>query len=299
MRAAREVFGKGDLQRPPRRIPSVAVATAVLILCVAVLTGYYMLEHETVSISEPEAVQLGNMLEHETVSISEPETVQLGNIAEARLEVPQLATLSWPSEHFPSGSEDVAYEVLFRQWDAIYDHEKNVPVCVQALTEGLGCFEKRGSLGSLRRLNRPAVLKLINSEEREFHVTITKLYEDRATFAVGDERGTVALRELSDQWFGQYTMLWRKPPGYEREIQPGDQGPVVEWLRSQLALLYEGAEESENSSLFDDALLKTVKQFQIARGLIPDGIVGPQTIVHLNTAVGLMVPRLIGKEEQS
>ena len=37
--------------------------------------------------------------------------------------------------------------------------------------------------------------------------------------------------------------------------------------------------------VFDDLLRARVMSFQRSRGLKPDGIVGPQTIIHLDNAV--------------
>ena len=46
-------------------------------------------------------------------------------------------------------------------------------------------------------------------------------------------------------------------------------------------------------STYDDDLLNEVKNFQLQQGLAADGIVGPVTIIHLNTHAGQKVPLLI------
>jgi murein L,D-transpeptidase YcbB/YkuD len=38
-----------------------------------------------------------------------------------------------------------------------------------------------------------------------------------------------------------------------------------------------------------------VKKFQLSEGLVPDGVVGPQTIIHMNNVVGSDEPVLIKK----
>jgi general secretion pathway protein A len=40
---------------------------------------------------------------------------------------------------------------------------------------------------------------------------------------------------------------------------------------------------TEDANLFDEELKKRVIAFQTSRGLTPDGIVGPHTMIHLNT----------------
>ncbi len=51
--------------------------------------------------------------------------------------------------------------------------------------------------------------------------------------------------------------------------------------------------------VFDDALVKQVKEFQLAKGLVPDGIVGTQTVIQLNTVIGSGIPILIDKHEDN
>jgi general secretion pathway protein A len=51
--------------------------------------------------------------------------------------------------------------------------------------------------------------------------------------------------------------------------------------------------------VFDDELVKRVKEFQISKGLVPDGIVGPQTIIHLNLASENGDPLLSGKQREA
>ena len=53
---------------------------------------------------------------------------------------------------------------------------------------------------------------------------------------------------------------------------------------------------ARDSLLFDYQLQKQVLAFQRKHGLVPDGIVGKNTIVHLNTAIDREnVPRLTGR----
>jgi len=40
-----------------------------------------------------------------------------------------------------------------------------------------------------------------------------------------------------------------------------------------------------------------MKRFQIAEGLVPDGVVGPQTFIHLENAAGTKGPVLMKKRE--
>ena len=97
---------------------------------------------------------------------------------------------------------------------------------------------------------------------------------------------------LAAQWSGRYTLLWRRPPVASKKLQLGDYGPDVEWLGKQLARLDGKAPDSSNKQLFDETMLRRVRQFQIDQGLSPDGMVGPQTLMRLIAVSDATVPKL-------
>jgi general secretion pathway protein A len=66
----------------------------------------------------------------------------------------------------------------------------------------------------------------------------------------------------------------------------------VQWLGKQLAQLHGKAAETTKDQVFDEAMMRQVKQFQLAQGLIPDGAVGPQTMMRLSGAADKTVPKL-------
>ena len=164
--------------------------------------------------------------------------------------------------------------------------------CRQAETLGLRCLSARGGLDELRRLNLPAVLLMQDKQGNKFNAALTRLGERSATFAVGDTTRVVNLGVFAEQWSGHYTLLWRMPPVAKKKLRPGDRGPDVAWLGKQLAQLEGKAAETTNDQLFDAAMMRQVKQFQLAQGLIPDGSVGPSTMMHLSGAADATTPKL-------
>jgi general secretion pathway protein A len=72
----------------------------------------------------------------------------------------------------------------------------------------------------------------------------------------------------------------------------------VQWLERQLSLIQGRKARPLKNPVFDDTMVKQVKKFQLAKGLVPDGIVGKQTIIHLNTEIGSGEPVLIGRWEE-
>src|ERR1019366_8550959 len=153
--------------------------------------------------------------------------------------------------------------------------------CRQAEGLGLRCRSARGGLDELRRLNRPAVLLMRDDQGRGFHAALIALADKTATFAIGAEARKVALGALAVQWSGQYTLLWRMPPDAQETIRSGERGPAVQWLIGQLAQAQGRVADTGKDPLFDEVLERQVKQFQLAQGLIPDGAVGPQTVMRL------------------
>jgi general secretion pathway protein A len=198
-------------------------------------------------------------------------------------------TLEWPATEPRSRSKTMAYAVLFRAWGADF---QGGDACLQAQALGLSCRTARGGLDELRQLNRPAVLPLRDKQGKEFYATLTLLDDRTATFNVANETRTVAIGTLAEQWSGQYTLLWRMPPVAQQKIKPGDHGPSVEWLRSQLAQINGTAAETTSNPVFDERMMSQVKQFQLVQGITPTGTVGTQTMMRLSGAADLTAPSL-------
>ena len=194
----------------------------------------------------------------------------------------------WLKEIAKSGSETAAYAALFKLWGAAYEG-RGFP-CRAAETQGLRCFANRGGLNELRRLNVPAVLRLRKDGGGEFFATLAALDDASASFAVADGLKAdglkkVAIGALADRWNGEYTVLWRLPPGYRDPIVPGVGGKATEWLKQALTQVNGAPVEAAD-------LPRDLRNFQIAEGLEADGVAGPKTIIRLIARADPSVPRL-------
>ncbi len=67
------------------------------------------------------------------------------------------------------------------------------------------------------------------------------------------------------------------------------------WLARQLAQAQGRTAETGEAPLFDEAVLRQVKQFQLAEGLIPDGVVGTRTLMRLAGVGDTTAPTLSRK----
>jgi len=218
-----------------------------------------------------------------------PQRAEEIKAANAKPAAPLPGRLEWPSAQPLERSEELAYTALFKTWGESYQEGNG---CKQAESIGLRCYTARGWLDELRQLNMPAVLLMHDAQGQAFNAVLTGLTDDSATFAVGGGTREVTFGALAQQWSGHYTLLWRMPPLASTKLRPGDYGPDIGWLAGQLGQLNGKAGADTGERLFDEAMRHDVKQFQRARGLVADGRVGPQTMMHMISLTDVTIPKL-------
>ena len=181
--------------------------------------------------------------------------------------------------------KDSAFAILFKQWLRAYPILPGMKTCERATKVGLRCFSGRGNWTTLRHLNRPAILELIDGNQRRHYVAVVLMEERDITLDFGAQQVTLDRVGIEPFWFGDFTLLWRPASLDSSVIKEGDTGPDVLWLRAQFDRL-EGARGGPDapspSPLFDDMLKRRVMDFQRAHFVKADGIVGEQTLIQLN-----------------
>ncbi len=191
------------------------------------------------------------------------------------------ASEGWLEKIAAEGSAEGAFDVLFQQWDLPFDPQDDF--CTQAQSSGHLCLTRRDGLDVLRRFDLPAVLTLKGEEGETFFGTLVGLAEDSATFRVGSQTLKVPLKELQTRWSGEYTLLWRSPP-FTGVLSPGAQGQSVAWLAERLAAVQGQERPQGEADVLGGELLTRLRQFQFSRGIAPDGVAGPFTLVLLDAA---------------
>jgi general secretion pathway protein A len=167
--------------------------------------------------------------------------------------------------------------------------------CAQAERQQLGCWRSTaGTLPLLQRLDRPVVITLADAGGRLAHVRLEGVNAEGVLLAAGDRRWTMPLAQLAARWRGGVATFWRMPSGYQHALAPGARGPAVATLAEGLAR-HAGHAPGTAVEVYDSALLQQVAAFQLASGLMPDGLAGPTTFMMLNRALGLDEPHL-GRE---
>jgi general secretion pathway protein A len=266
-KAACEVFGEhGDSRVPVKRTFSWTMITLLFIVCGTALAATYL---------------------------SQKSKLFEGNKPEPR----QLNASQWPADFSFDRDQRIAFKALFKRWQISYKEKGDA--CQQVLSEGLRCLSGQGSLNSIIKLNRPAVLRLFDDQGRSYYVALTGIKGQTAMIEVGDEARSVLLKDIEKRWFGDYTLLWRMPPNYRGDIRPGMKGRDVKWIDAQLSAIQGRKALTGETLTYDNRLVKQVKQFQQAEGLPPDGVLGPQTIIHLSNATGEKAPALVQRQGET
>ncbi len=255
-------------------------------------------EIEQISIQPASETQ--NEIKDDSIQLSETDAIESFNTIETQQtknesETPVNSDYDNINEILDdtANSQASAYQELFNTWNQNYDKTSLTTACKQAKTYSLSCLHKQGNLNSLKVHNRPAVLTLVNNQGETRYVTITSIDDDRATVFSSNRAYTVKLNDLDKYWYGQFILLWQRPGNYSSAITPGDSGNIINWLNTQLTKVNNKQLADMIFSTYDKNLVGKVKAFQSQQGLIADGIVGPVTIIHLNTKSGMDVPSLI------
>lgn len=267
-RAAGEVYGR---RFAPPWLQWVGGAAALAALTTAAELGSHLWEKR----SPP--VQVATPLPKE----AEPPVV----VAAARggASLPLVSINAILAANDASTSDAAAFRRLLSLWGTAMTNDHDP--CGQAQKAGLACLEQRGSWAQVRALNRPAVLTLTDDEGHRHRVVLRALDDKFATLDLGEHNKRVALEEVSRDWFGDFTVVWKPKTPRTRLLAIGMRGEEVRWLRRSLNALDGASSDPERSDVYDQELAIEVQNFQREHRLNPDGIAGLQTQVVLDTAL--------------
>jgi general secretion pathway protein A len=202
----------------------------------------------------------------------------------ARVPAPKLASVSALLQANEANTTDAAaFRRLLSLWGTALADDRDP--CGQAAKAGLSCLDQRGSWTQVRTLNRPAILTLTDERGQRHRVVLSSLDDKTATLNLGEHNEKVSIDDLSRDWFGEFTVVWKPKTSRTRPLSLGMQGDEVRWLRRSLNALAGGASDPEHADVFDQELAIAVQNFQREHRLNVDGIAGVQTQVVLDTAL--------------
>ncbi len=173
--------------------------------------------------------------------------------------------VTWPMDFATTQTRAEAFADLAGLWGLSYP-AKREDYCTYAKDYDLGCLARTDSLETLRNMNRPAMLTLYADDGAPFHVVMASLVDDKALFIAGDTQYEMALAAITSRWFGEYLLLWQRPPFQRKLLQPGAKGDSVGWLAETLQEL--GVYEATGREVrLEGTLLGAFKRFQFSNGL--------------------------------
>jgi general secretion pathway protein A len=151
---------------------------------------------------------------------------------------------------------------------------------------GLDVIYYTGVFSGLLEINLPALLYLFLPGEAEPRY-LALLQASGATATVSSARADddqLPLAMLEGLWSGRALVPWKNHSGLGYVSQAELEGQDVRTLQELLQRAgYFGAGVN---GIYDQATLSSVTRFQADRGLIQDGRVGPQTLIHIYQAAG-------------
>lgn len=190
-------------------------------------------------------------------------------------------------------TREVAFTRLLAQWKL---RASDVGVatamrCPATLAPGIHCLRGSGSLAKLTALGRPVVLRL-HVDAQDVWAVLLGVGEKQVRLALGGETHDIPRERLDPYWLGEYYAIWRAPAFLSgTTLRRGDSGPAVEWLQQRLVEGGFVTMDLDGPALFDARIEAGVRALQGATGLLPDGIVGPETLMAVS-GIGRDAPRL-------
>jgi general secretion pathway protein A len=203
--------------------------------------------------------------------------------APARPMLPPVSINTLLAANNANTSDAAAFRRLLSLWGTAMTDDRDP--CGQAQKSGLACLEQRGSWAQVRALNRPAILTLTDDAGQKHRVVLSALDDKFATLVLSEHNQRVPIEEVSRDWFGDFTIVWKPKTSRTRELSVGMHGDEVRWLRRSLAALHGASSDPEHGDLYDEELAIAVQNFQREHRLNVDGIAGLQTQVVLDTAL--------------
>lgn len=187
--------------------------------------------------------------------------------------------------HTPaSGRGNYSFANLYTQMGIKLPSDPSDLGCSNVRAQGYDCLPQSGNWLKLRRYDLPAILEIVMPNGTRQQVAVISLANEKATLAIGYWTREFSLSEIGQVWDGSFILLW-KPPFPLRQLELGNSGNEVAWVRRALDTLEGKAQSPDDSDVFDEDLRQRVLAFQRSQSLIQDGLVGSETLVRLTVAL--------------
>jgi general secretion pathway protein A len=278
-RAAGEVYGRRFF---PTWLGWLVGSLAAIALAATLFLSWQFWRHQSPVLSASRAIKSAAAT-HAAASKSAA-VPAAASPAAAPPPAPKLASVNALLQANEANTTDAAaFRRLLALWGTAMSDDRDP--CGQAAKAGLACLEQRGSWNQVKTLNRPAILTLTDDRGQRHRVVLSSLDDKTAMLNLGEHGERVSIDDLSRDWFGEFTVVWKPKTSRTRLLSLGMQGDEVRWLRRSLNALGGAASDPEHSDVYDQELAIAVQNFQREHRLNVDGIAGVQTQVVLDTAL--------------
>jgi len=287
--AAREVAGEPVWTRP--RI----AAVAALVVCAAAATLLSLPGRRLPESSPPRPAASAPSAPapaSATPAAVAPAQTTIPNPTRPRPLPPASGVLRALLEQPEALLQSEAWAWLYRLWGIRVRHGQDG--CAQALWHGLDCLHGEGGLEQLRRLNRPAIVRVYDSKGAPRWLVLEGLRDRQATLAAGGAKTAVDVDKLAGYDIGEFVLLWRPPANTRGTLAAGDRGTGVAWLVKRLGPALGALSGASSDQLFDERVTDAVRGFQRSAGIVADGVAGPETLILLDGDPAPGTPTLTG-----
>jgi general secretion pathway protein A len=274
-RAAGEVYGRRIL---PVWLGWILGSLGAAALAGTAFLGWQYLRHQNIVLSASRPAKIAAV---PSPAAPLPAGPQLAGPPPAPPKLPSVNALL--EANVANTTDAAAFRRLLSLWGTALSDDRDP--CGQAAKAGLACLDQRGSWAQVRTLNRPAILTLTDARGQRHRVVLSSLDDTTATLNLGEHNEKVSIDDLSRDWFGEFTVVWKPKTLHTRLLSLGMQGDEVRWLRRSLNALAGGSSDPEHADVYDQELAIAVQNFQREHRLNVDGIAGVQTQVVLDTAL--------------
>jgi general secretion pathway protein A len=147
--------------------------------------------------------------------------------------------------------------------------------CPFAIAADSYCLRASGPLDRLVAQDRPVLLQL---RDGAHDARAVLLGADAMRVRLSLDGKTIATDRitLARFWNGDYTALWRGPADVALPLT--DNSTPMVWVRDHLTSRYL---PGDAVAIFDATMQTAVRRFQTDRGLLSDGVIGPETLMAL------------------
>jgi general secretion pathway protein A len=185
----------------------------------------------------------------------------------------------------PSITTAASFSALYALWGADISLKSSDLGCKAGSASGFECLFQSGGWPRLRRYDLPAILELVMPDGNRRHAVLAGLKDDSAILVIGNRNYHYPVMEVNRVWEGSFILLW-KPPFPVRQLTRGARGEDVQWVRQFLddmegTTADDGPDSPDMPDFYDEQLRKRVLEFQRKQSLIPDGLVGTETLSRM------------------